>query len=71
MVKERGGFVTVHLTVRIAWWVAPYTLAVKAFLWSVAPFFDEDDDRLDTFITRQAEFVSNHGVRFYCNGKRV
>lgn len=71
MAQHHDGRVTVHLMVRMAWWVAPYMFAVKAFLWSVTPFLDEDDVRLDAFITRSAGFICNHGVRFYCGGRRV
>ena len=70
MARLHDGRVIVHLTVRMAWWVRPHLFAMKAFLWSIAPFLD-DDERLECFITRQAEFIVNHGLRFEHNGKRV
>lgn len=63
--------ITVTLTVKWAWWVGPYRLAVMAFFWTVVPFLDDDDERLDAFIARQVEFICTHGLKFYCNGKRV
>lgn len=49
------------ITVRQRWWVRPYMAAVCAFLWSVAWAVDEDDDRIDGLIERQAKFVAAHG----------
>lgn len=61
----------VTLTMKWAWWVTPYTIAVKLFLWTVVPFMDDDDERLDAFLVRQVEFICTRGLKFYCNGKRV
>ena len=61
----------VTLECRIAWWVRPYLWSAALFARSVEPFLAPDDDRLDEFVTRQVEFVTRHGVRFYCDGRRV
>lgn len=58
-----GGKFDCSLTIRRAWWVMPYSLAVKAFLASIAPFLDEDDERIDVFINRQVEFIARHGFK--------
>lgn len=63
MASEHPGFIPLRVTLRVAWWVAPYSYTVKAFLCTVAPFLADDDDRLDAFIIRQAEFIARHGFR--------
>lgn len=61
----------VDLECRMAWWVRPYLSMAALFVRSVELFLDLDDDRLDRFLDRQSAFIAKHGVRFYCNGKRV
>lgn len=54
----------VTIRCRLTWWVRSYLLAASFFLRSVDSFLDMDDDRLQTFTDRQAEFIAKHGVRF-------
>lgn len=70
MTATHKGQVTVRLAVKVSWWVRPYLWTAAMFVQTV-PFLELDDDRIEGFIARQAAFVAKHGVRYYCNGKRV
>jgi len=59
------------LTVKMAWWVAPYLGAAALFVRSIAPFVDIDDEQIEAFSKKQGAFIAKHGVRFYIGGKRV
>lgn len=50
-----------QITLRLRWWVHPYMWLLRVFVWTVTPFLDEDDERLECFIVRQAEFIGEHG----------
>lgn len=63
--------VSVQVTTRMAWWVAPYLLAVRVILLTTLPFVDADGERLNAFLGRTGAFVADHGLRYYVNGKRV
>ncbi len=52
-----------YVKVERRWWFYPYHYAVLMFLWSVAPFLEVDDPRLDAFITRQVNFLIDRGLR--------
>lgn len=72
MAALHDGRVTVRLTAKVAWWVHPYLWTTALFIRSIAPFMpDLDNGRIDAFVERQAAFVTRHGIRFYCGGRRV
>lgn len=53
---------TIKVRISLAWWVQPYIFAAQAFLWSVAPFLDEDDPRIAGFVERIGTFIGRHGI---------
>ncbi|NMG39886.1 hypothetical protein GRZ55_11590 [Chelativorans sp. ZYF759] len=53
------------LTVRLRWWVRPYIWLLQAFIWTAALVLDEDDDRLDEFLSKQGCFIGRHGLKFF------
>jgi len=63
--------VQVVLSARIAWRVTPYLWGVAIFARSIAPFVDVDDDRIELFAKRQAEFIHKHGIKLYAGNKRL
>lgn len=71
MAAIHDGRVTVHLGVKIAWWVSPYLWMMARLGRLFFAFRGPDDGQIDRFVERQSSFCTKHGVRCYCNGKRV
>ncbi len=63
--------VIMNLSCKLSWWVRPYLMALKLFIWSVAPFIDEDDERFHRFIHGQMHFIIDYGVKLYADGRRI
>lgn len=72
MAAIHDGRVAVTLTAKVSWWVQPYLWTAAMLARLIALFVTNlDDEWVEAFSQKQADFIASRGVKFYAGKRRI